>query len=198
METAVRVLITVLFISLIAVGVVFLGVFGVLPAKKLTTVLEVEEKTIVRERFVEAPEPEPLVPTASPVTIGGQVVTPEGVPVRLDVTPGSSQAPQQSNPVSAEIVPEDAVKIRISAEGIFPDNFEVEAGSVVTIAVTSVDAQTHLFKFKDPGLKALAVGVAPGETRAITFNAPGEGSYDFFCDVPGHELRGERGVMTVK
>lgn len=198
METAVRVIITVLFVALIAVGVVFLGVFGVLPAKRTTTVLEVEEKTIVRERFVEAPEPEAAVPSASPITIGGQVVTPQGAPVRLDVEPGSPEAPQQSNPVSEDVLPEDALKIRISAEGIFPDNFEVESGAVVTLSVTSTDTETHLFKFENPALKAVAVGVGPGETRAITFNAPDEGSYDFFCDVPGHKARGETGVMVVR
>jgi plastocyanin len=198
METAVRMIITFLFIALIAVGVVFLGVFGLIPARQSTTVLEVEEKTIVRERFVDAPEPEAAVSSASPVTSEGQVITPGGAPVRLDASPGSPEAPQQSNPVSEEALPEDAIRIRISAEGINPESFEVESGSVVTISVTSTDTQTHLFKFRDPGLRAVAVGVGPGETRAITFNAPEAGEYDFFCDVPGHESRGEVGVMTVR
>ncbi|MBI4034261.1 MAG: cupredoxin domain-containing protein [Candidatus Brennerbacteria bacterium] len=196
METAVRLVITVLFIALIAVGVVFLGVFGLVPAKRSQTVLEVEERTVVRETIVER---EVAAPGASPVTEGGQVVTPEGAPVRQDVLPGSPEAPQQSNPVSEESLPEETVKLKISASGIAPASFNVKAGSAVVLSVTSVDDQTHVFKFKDPSLQAVAIGVGPGETRAITFNAPkGAGDYDFFCDVPGHEARGERGVMTVR
>jgi plastocyanin len=198
MEVAARIIITVLFVALIAVGVVFLGVFGFLPAKKTTTVLEVEEKTIVRETIVEPPPPEAVVPSASPITIGGQVVTSRGAPVRLDVEPGSPEAPQQSNPVTEEVLPEDTIKIRISEEGITPDVFTVDSGSVVTLSVTSADTQTHLFKFKNSALEAVAVGVGPGETRAITFNAPAGGEYGFFCDVPGHGGRGETGTMTVR
>ncbi len=198
MEVAVKLIITVIFIALIAVGVVFLGVFGLLPAKKTTTVLEVEEKIIVRETVVDSPSAEPVVPGTSPVTSDNQVVTPEEVPVKLDVLPGTPEAPQQSNPISSEDVPEKAIKIEISVEGINPNNFTVEAGSVVVLSVSSVGDQTHVFKFKNPALKAVAIGVGPGETRAITFNAPEAGDYDFFCDVPGHEGRGEVGTMTVR
>jgi uncharacterized cupredoxin-like copper-binding protein len=36
------------------------------------------------------------------------------------------------------------------------------------------------------------------ETRAITFQAPEPGEYEFYCDVPGHEARGEVGTMIVE
>ena len=198
MEVAARIVINVLFIALIAVGVVFLGVFGLIPAKNTTTVLEVEEKTIFRETIVNSPSPEPAISGTSPVTPDAQVVTPEGEPVQLDVLPATPSAPQQSNPISEEVLPEETIKIRISAEGISPDSFTVESGAVVIISVSSVDEQTHVFKFKDPALQAVAIGVGPGETRAITFNAPEVGNYEFFCDVPGHGGRGEVGAMTVK
>ncbi len=198
MEVAVRIIITVLFIALIAVGVVFLGVFGLIPAKKSTTVLEVEEKTIIRETVVNTTTTAPVVPDTSPITPDAQVVTPEGEPVQNDVLPGTPEAPQQSNPISEDVLPEEAVKIRISAGKIEPGSFTVAADSVVVLSVSSVDEQTHVFKFKNPDLQAVAVGVGPGETRAITFNAPAAGDYEFLCDVPGHAGRGETGVMTVK
>ncbi len=218
MEVWIRIVISVLFIALVAIAIVFLGVFGLIPAKKLTTVLEVEEKRIVREKIVEPEEsppqssssppppssqqpplPAPILPATSPVTKEGQVVTAEGQPVRLDVPPGTPLAPQQSNPISEDVLPEEAIKLKVSAEGFSPNSFSVSAGSVVILSVSSVDTQTHLFKFKSPALSAVAIGVAPGETRAITFNAPqAVGEYEFLCDVPGHEARGERGVMVVK
>lgn len=175
-----------------------MGVFGLIPAKRSTTVLEVEEKTIVRETVINTTTTAPVVPDTSPVTPEAQVVTPEGEPVRNDALPGTPEAPQQSNPISEDVLPEETIKLRISPDGITPADFSVSAGSVVVLSVSSVGDQTHVFKFKDPSLEAVAVGVGPGETRAITFNAPGAGEYEFFCDVPGHAGRGETGVMIVK
>lgn len=140
---------------------------------------------------------EEAVPGGSLVTEEGKVVTEEGEPVRLDVEPGTPEAPQQSNPISEESLPEEAVKLKVSANGFEPSEFTVSKGALVTLSLTSLD-RTHIFKFRDPSLSAVAVGVGPLETRAITFNAPAKGRYEFFCDVPGHEVRGERGVMIVK
>ena len=85
-----------------------------------------------------------------------------------------------------------------SAEGFKPSTFEVKAGQLVTMSLTSVDKMTHVLLFDDPSLAAVAIGVGPDETRAITFNAPKAGEYAFHCDVPGHAARGEKGVMIVK
>lgn len=137
-------------------------------------------------------------PGASAVSSTGQVVTQQGAPVKLDATPGTPEAPQQSNPIGANSIPAGAVKLSISAAGFSPNTFSVRAGDPVTITLTSTDSQTHVLLFEDASLAALAVGVGPGETRAITFNAPKAGTYAFHCDVPGHAGRGERGTMTVK
>ena len=85
----------------------------------------------------------------------------------------------------------------VTKRGFLPDNFTVKAGQVVILVVKGVDA-THVFKFSDPSLKGIAIGVAKGESRGIVFNAPDKpGNYTFYCDVPGHQARGERGVMHV-
>ncbi|PIR98554.1 MAG: hypothetical protein COT88_00805 [Candidatus Colwellbacteria bacterium CG10_big_fil_rev_8_21_14_0_10_41_28] len=131
------------------------------------------------------------------VTEDGKVVNSDGSEVDLTVEPGSPNAPQQSALVTGD-VPKDAIEIGISSTGITPNSFEVKSGKVVTLAVASTDTQTHLFKFTDPSMAAVAIGVGPGETRVITFNAPKDGTYDFVCDVPGHSGRGESGTMTVK
>jgi plastocyanin len=197
METAVKIIITVLFIALIAIAIVFFGVFGLLPLKKIKVFVEKPAATSTLPEK-ETPPPTPIVPATSPVTSEGEVVTKEGKPVRLDVLPGSPEAPQESNPISPEDLPSEAIKLTITAAGISPSSFTVRAGAPVTISVTSGDTQTHIFKFDSPSLSAVAVGVSPGETRAITFNAPGKGTYGFHCDVPGHASRGETGTMTVR
>ena len=109
------------------------------------------------------------------------------------------EKPMESLPLEIGEIPEGAIKIEVTAQGFSPSSFEAKKGEKVVLSVTCQDEWTHIFKFKDESLTTVAVGVGPGETRAITFYAPLEiGEYDFFCDVPGHEARGERGEMIVK
>lgn len=109
------------------------------------------------------------------------------------------EEPESSLPLEEKGIPEEAVKMGVTAQGFSPSSFEVRKGEKIFLAVTSQDEWTHVLKFKDESLVEVAVGVASGETRAITFYAPSEsGEYEFFCDVPGHEDRGEKGKMIVK
>ncbi|MCD6097053.1 cupredoxin domain-containing protein [bacterium] len=104
----------------------------------------------------------------------------------------------QTAPLEEEEIPEDVIKIKATPSGFEPSEFTVKAGEVVSITVTGVDA-THVFKFESPELSNVAIGVANGETRGISFIAPEEpGDYVFYCDVPGHRARGEQGVMHVE
>ncbi len=131
--------------------------------------------------------------------VDNRVVDREGNPVRTDVEPMTPSAPQQSNPLDVDGLTDETIRLEVSSEGWSPEEFTVNAGDVITFSVTSVDSQTHIFKFDDEALSAVAIGVSPGETRAITFNAPEEpGEYSFRCDVPGHARRGEVGVMIVE
>lgn len=147
-----------------------------------------------------------VIPEGSHVEVAGAspvkdnvVVTQTGTVVKNDVVPMSPEAPQQTAPIKKDAVPSSAKKIDVSAAGFSPASFEVKAGSVVTLSVTATDTNTHVFMFDDASLAAVAIGVGPSETRAITFNAPSKaGEYTFRCDVPGHSGRGEVGKMIVK
>ncbi len=141
-----------------------------------------------------------LIPGASPVK-DNKVLTMEGKVAVNNTTPMAPSAPQQTAAIDKKTVESNSsvIKIDVSAAGFVPNSFEVKKGSVVNIAVTSTDSYTHIFAFRDASLSAVAVGLAPGETRAITFNAPDKaGSYEYYCNVPGHAGRGETGTMTVK
>jgi len=140
---------------------------------------------------------EVVVPEGSLVSEEGEILTPTGEPVSNEALPGSPEAPKQSRSLSEKEVPEDAVKLTLTASGFEPSEFTVKAGDVVTLSLTSGD-RTHVFKFDDPSLQGVAIGVASNETRTITFKAPSKGDYTFYCDVPGHRGRGETGVMHVK
>lgn len=140
-------------------------------------------------------------PGASPIASSGIVVTPEGKPVNNAAQPGAPEAPKESNPLtSIKDVPTNAVKITMAASGITPSSFTVKAGEAVTLSIAEGDTQSHIFKFEDPSLAAVAVGIGPGDPiRVLSFNAPAKpGSYVYYCDVPGHKGRGEQGTMVVR
>mgnify|MGYP001575514439 CR=1 FL=1 len=140
-----------------------------------------------------------LVPGTSVVSEDGKVLAADGKTAQNNAEWGTTGAPQQSNPVDVKSLPNDSVNINVSAGNFAPNSFKVKAGKVVVLSLTSKDAYTHLFNFADQSLKALAIGVGPGETRAITFNAPNQkGQYQFFDSTPGHKERGETGVMIVE
>ena len=164
------------------------------PVRVAPTDLDTETPIAPPEEVAQA---QPVVEGTSKV-IENVVVTPTGKPVKNDARPGSPEAPQQTAPISAEALPSGSVKLTGSAEGFKPNTFEVKAGQLVTMSLTSVDKMTHVLLFDDPSLAAVAIGVGPDETRAITFNAPKAGEYTFRCDVPGHAARGEEGKMIVK
>ena len=134
------------------------------------------------------------------VTKDNKVVNLQGDVVKTDVPMTSVEAPQQTGPLNKEDLSSKVIKIDMSLEkGITPAEFSVTKGAPLSIAVSSIDQWTHIFRFEDPSLSAVAIGVSAGETRAMTFNAPTKtGEYKFFCDLPGHAGRGETGKMIVK
>jgi len=142
-------------------------------------------------------EPEAVAPEASPVTEEGIVITEEGTPVVTeDVGPGSEGAPKQSKILEEEEkeqVLENAISLEVSREtGFVPSSFKVKPGQVVTILLTVTDTQKHILRFKDKSLRAVAITVKDGQSRATTFNAPTQmGVYEFICSDPGHSATGQ-------
>lgn len=158
--------------------------------------IDVDGNPIVPEALVDAMV---AVTGANPITKDGTVVTTAGTAVQNNAIPMSPEAPKQTSSISIEELPASVVKLSVSAAGWVPSEISVKAGAPVTLAITSTDDFTHVFMFDDSALSAVAVGVSPHETRAITFNAPSEaGEYPFHCDVPGHAKRGEVGKMIVQ
>lgn len=93
----------------------------------------------------------------------------------------------------------EIIKLVFKDNKIIPDKFEVKAGKKVVLALSSQDNKIHIFKFREPQLKEVAVGLYPKETRMITFFAPKKpGVYHYFCEMANHQKIGEKGQMIVK
>lgn len=135
---------------------------------------------------------------ASPISPDDTVMTYEGEVADNSAAPASANAPKRTQAIDKSELTTGTIMINGSAAGFSPKEISTTAGEPTTIALTSTDDQVHVFKFSDPSLNAISLGAMPGETRAITFNAPARGTYDFFCEVPEHKDRGEVGVMMVK
>ncbi len=132
------------------------------------------------------------------ITKDNKVVTPEGKPTVTNGIPNAGDAPKPVL-IAKEQLPSKAIDVVIKDGKFTPNLFAVAAGSPVSFAITSGDNQTHIVIFTDNSIAAIAMGIGPNETKAITFNAPTKpGDYTFRCEVPGHGDKGEVGKMVVK
>jgi len=223
MEAFFRSLIAVFFIGLIVIGIVLFSIFIIVPTGRLvdskkgatsTDVVGENTNTNSISKILNSFIPG-LVPKGSEgvqtnnnqnpqnqetLQSGQQNQEVQPTPQVEQISqPAPPTQPYQSSPIMEKDVPSTAIKLSVSAEGFSPDTFTVTSKQKVTLAITSGDEQTHVFKFSDESLSDVAVGLGPKETRTIEFFAPEKpGSYEFYCDVPGHKGRGETGTMTVK
>ncbi|MEA2527190.1 MAG: Copper binding protein plastocyanin/azurin family [Thermomicrobiales bacterium] len=83
-----------------------------------------------------------------------------------------------------------------------PAEVTIPANTDVTVHLPNLGSAPHNFSITDknnPGVPNLGIDidVAPGQSTAITINAP-PGDYYFFCDVPGHEPAGMFGTLHVQ
>lgn len=128
----------------------------------------------------------------------GQVINRDGENVNEAATSEDENPPSQSLVVDEEDIPEEAVQLHISPNNIKPAQFTVTPGQAVLMSVTAGEA-TEIFRFKSEKLAGVKVGVAPGKTRTISFNAPQEsGEYVYYSSMADHESRGAKGKMIVE
>lgn len=140
-----------------------------------------------------------VIPGANPITIDNKVVTPEGRIASSTERPMEGNAPRQTGFLSKEDLPASLFKLEVGNGKFSPSEFETRVGAPTSFSLTGVDSVSHLIAFDDPALAAVIIMVGPGQTKAITFNAPETpGEYTFRCDAPGHAENGEKGKMVVK
>ncbi len=75
-----------------------------------------------------------------------------------------------------------------------PKELTIPANVAVTLTLPNEGAAPHNFSIDELDI---SVDQAPGETHEIEINAPA-GTYEFYCNVPGHKEAGMVGTLTVK
>ena len=104
-------------------------------------------------------------------------------------TPAATEA-QAAAPAAA------AAPVTVKLEDIFfdPKEITIPANTPVEFDLQNVGAAPHDFSID--ALK-ISQAVEPGESAKVTINAPA-GTYEYYCNVPGHKEAGMVGTLTVK
>jgi len=143
-----------------------------------------------------------VAPGTNPIDVStGKVITEAGKVVNNAAAPASPEAPQQSFPMKVEEAPKSAVKLKVTSNSFTPNTFTVNRGQVVNLVVSNVNETTfsEVFRFDEPSLSAVVLGLAKGETKSISFNAPSKaGEYAFYSSMFDHRAQGAVGKMIVK
>jgi uncharacterized cupredoxin-like copper-binding protein/mono/diheme cytochrome c family protein len=127
----------------------------------------------------------------------GTLTVKEGVKPPTQTTPVPGGSPTAGTPVpGASPPPAAAAPTTIELQDIkfVPNGFSVPANTPTKITLKNTGATLHNFSIDQLNIKQ---DVQPGETVEITINAP-PGTYQYYCDVPGHKEAGMVGTLTVK
>jgi plastocyanin len=131
---------------------------------------------------------QPGQPSAS---TNNQSSLPAGASAQAEIINNQPAGPSVSAPVAAVEVPKSAIKLSVTRSAFTPASFTVQAGETVVVSVTSGEARNHALVFDDASLSGVVVGLAPNETRVITFEAPSKpGSYAFRSTALGDTAAG--------
>lgn len=74
-----------------------------------------------------------------------------------------------------------------------PKEITIPAGVPITFAVENVGKLQHNFSIDE---LHVSIYMKPGETSSVTVTAP-KGTYQFYCNLPGHKEAGMWGTLTV-
>lgn len=112
--------------------------------------------------------------------------------------PPASAAPAQTPAAAADNAGDSATgdQYTIESHDIFfePKELEIPANQDVKILLPNLGASAHDFSIDALGIN---VSLPAGETGEVTINAK-PGTYEFYCNVPGHKEAGMVGTLVVR
>ena len=76
-----------------------------------------------------------------------------------------------------------------------PMSLTAKVGQPITINFQNTGALEHSFVID--ALNVKLEHIQPGQTASVTFTPKAAGTYEFYCDVPGHRDAGMKGTLTV-
>jgi len=132
-----------------------------------------------------------VAPGANPITADNKVVTQEGTQTDNSAQPMSDNAPKQTGFLDKETLPTTLINISVG-KAFTPNRFTTKAGAPTSFSLSGADSYSHVLAFDSSEMAAIAILVGPGQTKAITFNAPTTpGTYTFRDASPDQTGTGE-------
>lgn len=135
-------------------------------------------------------------------TNSGRVIQDNGEAVNNNAIPGNLDAPQESYVIEdEEQILSSSIKLDVKMDSFSPNTFTVKRGQLVSLVVSNINEAifSEIFVFEDPSLSAIVIGLAKGDTKSISFNAPSvAGEYVFYSSAFNHRELGAVGKMIVE
>jgi uncharacterized cupredoxin-like copper-binding protein len=136
------------------------------------------------------------------LTVSGDAPPAAGAPeaAPTEATPATADAAAATTPAAAEqAAPESAAAAEpveiVSIDIAFdPAAATIPADTDVPFTLPNEGAAPHNFSIDELGID---VDQAPGAVEETTINAPA-GTYEYYCNVPGHREAGMVGILTVE
>ena len=99
-------------------------------------------------------------------------------------------------PAEEAAAPASAAPVTVTSHDIFfdPKEITIPANTDVTISLPNEGVTTHDFSIDALGI---SVSIDPGATENVVVNAPA-GTYEYYCNIPGHKAAGMVGTLIVK
>jgi uncharacterized cupredoxin-like copper-binding protein len=131
---------------------------------------------------------------AAPATAASPVATP--VAAAAPAAPPAVASPSAPAPETPAVAAGAAQPVQIVAHDIYfdPKELTIPANTDVTVKLPNEGVTAHNFSIDT--LK-ISVDLPPGETKEVVINAPA-GTYEYYCNVPGHKQAGMVGTLSVK
>jgi uncharacterized cupredoxin-like copper-binding protein len=122
-------------------------------------------------------------PSASPAT-------PTAAASSYPESPTSEASPSASSMASAS-----GATIDLFEFGFKPNAVTIPANTPVTLTLKNTGTTIHNFNIDQ--LNVQSPDINPGQSVTVTINAPA-GTYQFYCNIPGHKEAGMVGTLTVQ
>jgi uncharacterized cupredoxin-like copper-binding protein len=172
----------------------FLAACGGSTSTPATTTLAAPTAAAASAPAALAPTATTTAPAAATATTAPATTT--AVSAAPTVPAASAPAPSAASATTAPAAAGSTVAVELKDFAIMLDTSTVNAG-MVTFNVKNSGPSPHNFNVKVNGEEKGIATLDPGKTATLTLNLPA-GAYDFRCNIPGHDLLGMKGTLTVK
>jgi plastocyanin len=137
--------------------------------------------------------------------VGTLIVTDDAAAASATPAPATAEQDAAATPESVEATPAGGEEQAAAGEGVGeavtvesydiyfePAELSIPADTDVTVQLPNEGVTPHNFSIDELGID---VDIAPGATEETVINAPA-GTYEYYCNIPGHKQAGMVGTLT--